>query len=155
MIESLKSWFVFQLTHSRGVRHWMPLHGHWAATFQLTHSRGVRPLLRMLPRQVQDFNSRTHVECDRGMNSIRNISKISTHALTWSATLGIIFGCTKLNISTHALTWSATMLMAFMFRVKIFQLTHSRGVRPPQSSFIISQNDFNSRTHVECDTVGA
>ena len=55
-----------------------------------------------------DFNSRTHVECDcTGIVRLRQ-HKISTHALTWSATFvyeknGIVFA-----ISTHALTWSAT-----------------------------------------------
>ena len=57
-------------------------------TFQLTHSRGVRQQQMLLHR------------CTGG---------ISTHALTWSATLtnNTYFG---LNIiSTHALTWSATV----------------------------------------------
>ena len=54
---------------------------------------------------------------------------ISTHALTWSATV-----CAKSKdlpriISTHALTWSATCVKSKNTRLRLFQLTHSRGVR--------------------------
>ena len=57
---------------------------------------------------VQYFNSRTHVECDIGCEAEWHNQTISTHALTWSATLS--GGTTDANqkISTHALTWSAT-----------------------------------------------
>ena len=39
---------------------------------------------------IEDFNSRTHVECDDASNctNYRNY-RISTHALTWSATNGL------------------------------------------------------------------
>ena len=56
-----------------------------------------------------NFNSRAHVERDAIPYEVQeNKSKISTHALTWSAT---VFNCEALShflISTHALTWSAT-----------------------------------------------
>ena len=58
------------------------------------------------------------------------MSEISTHALTWSATLSMVSASSGLKISTHALTWSATC---------DFLLFH------------ISQQDFNSRAHVERD----
>ena len=35
-------------------------------TFQLTHSRGVRPGLIDVCPGCKNFNSRTHVECDLG-----------------------------------------------------------------------------------------
>ena len=62
---------------------------------------------------------------------------ISTHALTWSATV-----CAKSKdlpriISTHALTWSATCVKSKNTRLRLFQLTHSRGVRPLAICFIL------------------
>ncbi len=61
-------------------------------------------------RASADFNSRAHVERDPPVTARQKCpSKISTHALTWSATdfaaKGALFG----KISTHALTWSATL----------------------------------------------
>ena len=70
---------------------------------------------------------------------------ISTHALTWSATLSLFLFIRFLAISTHALTWSATLLSYALTPTNEFQLTHSRGVRR------FSLSNFNSRTHVECD----
>ena len=55
---------------------------------------------------------------------------ISTHALTWSATLPFASFCAIMGISTHALTWSATIAQSLAQRPAVFQLTHSRGVRP-------------------------
>ena len=56
---------------------------------------------------------------------------ISTHALTWSATYPLNVSHNSPAISTHALTWSATCPSA-----------------PHQAA---QANNFNSRTHVECD----
>ena len=100
--------------------------------------------------------------------------RISTHALTWSATQSAdrLSGWRK--ISTHALTWSATWQIAATVCTMQFQLTHSRGVRRcvillNRLSNLISthaltwsatcvstaqrmnRRHFNSRTHVECD----
>ena len=58
--------------------------------FQLTRSRGARQVLQ---------------------GKYKNEAKISTHALTWSATLRENRSlCAELDISTHALTWSATFI---------------------------------------------
>ena len=57
-------------------------------------------------------------------------SRISTHALTWSATASVESSVASVSISTHALTWSATYL-------GLDGKLHCA--------------DFNSRTHVECD----
>ena len=165
---------AFQLTHSRGVRpHTVQqntitadISTHaltWSATrnasplgrrnlFQLTHSRGVRPNIAEPGDTPRDFNSRTHVECDIIPLSKRFRGNISTHALTWSATVGAHAGnrCGAFQlthsrgvrrhkyqridqdtgISTHALTWSATR--------------SARGLAEKNGY-------FNSRTHVECD----
>ena len=125
----------------------------------------------------QDFNSRTHVECDPCPFCGNQKIEISTHALTWSAT-----GIGRISpywgwISTHALTWSATRNTGSAAANILFQLTHSRGVRHVKNSrrtrnskfqlthsrgvrhirAFISDNQFrhfNSRTHVECDFSG-
>ena len=57
---------------------------------------------------------------------------ISTHALTWSATYGTLSEVSDVEISTHALTWSATI---------------------PAFGQTLTEFDFNSRTHVECDKI--
>ena len=54
---------------------------------------------------------------------------ISTHALTWSATVTEEEIIAAFIISTHALTWSATQEQNMIKLVNPFQLTHSRGVR--------------------------
>ena len=76
--------------------------------FQLTHSRGVR--LRETGHQsgCRNFNSRTHVECDVLQDWVEVRYDISTHALTWSATVRRQWNSISYGISTHALTWSAT-----------------------------------------------
>ena len=54
--------------------------------FQLTHSRGVRPSSGAIYAFSVNFNSRTHVECDKAWKLKSGRRIISTHALTWSAT---------------------------------------------------------------------
>ena len=80
-----------------------------SAGFQLTRSRGARQQGADVESHTIDFNSRAHVERDFpilvGGTSRR---RISTHALTWSATLAVRHFCAQRVISTHALTWSAT-----------------------------------------------
>ena len=84
-----------------------------------------------LGEETYDFNSRTHVECDYEEFVDKFKPKISTHALTWSATSLVPSNvpdtrdfnshthveCDRFSaksavfdgkISTHALTWSAT-----------------------------------------------
>ncbi len=123
-----------------------------------------------------DFNSRTHVECDANSEDQSATSFISTHALTWSATDGVVECDDYVKISTHALTWSATARRIHGAANREFQLTHSRGVRQFRHVLrtsphtfqlthsrgvrraylypdLISIVDFNSRTHVECDIV--
>ena len=114
----------------------------WSATIQKTLAVGL----------ASDFNSRTHVECDRLILNVNHVAKISTHALTWSATVPMGTDVFSVQISTHALTWSATALQMQLTRYGTFQLTHSRGVRLDLLSYIpAAGKNFNSRTHVECD----
>ena len=81
------SWKPFQLTHSREVRLHLLLLYYITNVFQLTHSRGVRPDSPFSVRIEFHFNSRTHVECDLALLILHTVFVISTHALTWSATI--------------------------------------------------------------------
>ena len=98
------------------------------------------------------FNSRTHVECDRYASWVQNVVRISTHALTWSATLYHILFEQGSAISTHALTWSATAdeYLIDLNRVHFNSRTHVEcdAEQSDQHRFLFH---FNSRTHVECD----
>ena len=85
-----------------------------------------------------------------GKNGIA-VAGISTHALTWSATDSTKFMPKSVKISTHALTWSATDGKGNDIGREKFQLTHSRGVRLTAAFFRVVDIHFNSRTHVECD----
>ena len=99
--------------------------------FQLTHSRGVRPCFHMLLHQQMNFNSRTHVECDafpfRTTFSLSNFNSRTHVECDYDC---IDCHVEYYNISTHALTWSATIAQSLAQRPAVFQLTHSRGVRP-------------------------
>ena len=120
---------TFQLTHSRGVRLRInsrnPTSG--ISTHALTWSATESSAIRW--RNRTDFNSRTHVECDKDASEMWDHNRISTHALTWSATTRVTFLCLLIQ----------------------FQLTHSRGVRLDFAHTHVWQIHFNSRTHVECD----
>ena len=87
---ALLNLFGFQLTHSRGVRRRVPFPGVRNVGFQLTHSRGVRLHVGKNELNQENFNSRTHVECDGDVQFLETGCEISTHALTWSATLNIV-----------------------------------------------------------------
>ena len=123
---------------------------------------------------VGNFNSRAHVERDldvfpksqqtdristhaltwsatrKALWIVKRI-QISTHALTWSATFAQRPAPLALPISTHALTWSATILQQRQRRYDEFQLTRSRGARPSSTFSFSSSPNFNSRAHVERD----
>ena len=98
----------FQLTHSRGVRHHsieQTLQGEYfnSRTHVECDATETRDMMIAI-----DFNSRTHVECDLLLTPANRLVVISTHALTWSATIKIREPGGRPTISTHALTWSAT-----------------------------------------------
>ena len=77
------------------------------------------------------FNSRAHVERDTYYSAPPRDRMISTHALTWSATLR----------STRHLSQTS------------FQLTRSRGARPHGRRGDRVESYFNSRAHVERDFI--
>ena len=103
-----------------------------AVKFQSTHSRGVRQgTYIVVEYNDENFNPRTHGECDEEQEQAAAFFGISIHALTGSATIFSAFFCALITI---------------------FQSTHSRGVRldegGKQKSITIN---FNPRTHGECD----
>ena len=119
------------------------------------------------------FNPRTHEECDLKCSNKVVQSEVSIHALTRSATSFIFIIHTYLrNVSIHALTRSATIIASisssnpYLVSIhaltrsattystanhRLFQSTHSRGVRHVFSGCIPFDISFNPRTHEECD----
>ena len=60
-----------------------------------------------------------------------------------------------MTVSIHALTRSATPpVVRFLSVVRVFQSTHSRGVRQEFNSGEMYGKSFNPRTHEECDSSG-
>ena len=100
-------------------------------SFQLTHSRGVRRLLIICVKRWTD---------------------ISTHALTWSATIHIFkyhVGIGNFNSRTHV-ECDYVSTMARASNVNFNSRTHVEC----DGTLKICQRtggNFNSRTHVECD----
>ena len=121
-----------------------------------------------------DFNLHTHVECNSPLLPDSKTIVISTHALTWSATISSALSPSDCNfnsrthvecdpmdtgiikspppISTHALTWSATISEG---TGKIFCYISTHALTWSATDAIRKGGtrlcDFNSRTHVECD----
>ena len=121
--------------------------------FQLTHSRGVRHLDLMKRLVKADFNSRTHVECDQPYAAAPQLGDLFqlTHSRGVRHEEFMALPTEKdFNSRTHV---ECDRVNRFCIRIQHeFQLTHSRGVRPSTSRPIaINFRDFNSRTHVECD----
>ena len=83
---------------------------NWISRFQLTHSRGVR--LGAMAIDILALGISTHAltwsATIPGYSPARFLY-ISTHALTWSATEENLITLLIIKISTHALTWSATI----------------------------------------------
>ncbi len=125
--------------------------------FQLTRSRGARRGWYCLCPAAVYFNSRAHVERDLRIDCAAGETCISTHALTWSATISYTLELLENSISTHALTWSATSALSNTATVRtVFQLTRSRGARLwIGAELFSSQFYFNSRAHVERDRLSS
>ena len=79
-----------------------------------------------------NFNPRTHEECDFIKSDLPELQSISIHALTRSATIKRVRIAHPRCISIHALTRSAT--------------AQSRWC-------VVGVFDFNPRTHEECDAL--
>ncbi len=122
--------------------------------FQLTHSRGVR--LGAMAIDILALGISTHAltwsATIPGYSPARFLY-ISTHALTWSATEENLITLLIIKISTHALTWSATISSTVII-IPHFISTHAltwsatRGLTKRE----LCEKNFNSRTHVECDS---
>ena len=77
--------------------------------FLPTPSRGGRRYgLVRFRRSATNFYPRPHVEGDADTESKLRSLQISTHALTWRATIEAMSKAGIKGISTHALTWRAT-----------------------------------------------
>ena len=57
----------------------------------------------------------------------------------------------NIQVSIHALTRSATSVFICAMQSRMFQSTHSRGVRLTGTNTATEQASFNPRTHEECD----
>ena len=120
--------------------------------FQLTHSRGVRRQKWGCCYEVNDFNSRTHVECDVEIQAQQpRTFYFNSRTHVECDIFGMIW---KRGQNAFQLTHSrGVRLVEARPNVpgQIFQLTHSRGVRRRFANKQTGERDFNSRTHVECD----
>ena len=142
---------MFQSTHSRGVRlfqHPKPFSQAQVSIHALTRSATVS--INTISANV-GFNPRTHEECDELLLSIAVILSVSIHALTRSATSKSKFDYDAMCVSIHALTRSATHDSSNFVPFRLFQSTHSRGVRPHTLVEVGLTCCFNPRTHEECD----
>ena len=86
--------------------------GHVKTTrkFQLTRSRGARRNSHTRGGALRYFNSRAHVERDSLSNiSSQRHSYFNSRAHVERDTTGKDINFMIIQISTHALTWSATM----------------------------------------------
>ena len=120
----------FQLTHSRGVRQPLPVVPTTENNFNSRTHVECDPTVLLAPSRSNHFNSRTHVECDLNATSVNLDDIISTHALTWSATAAaelVTDGFENFNSRTHVECDPVGLL------------------------YVLAEADFNSRTHVECD----
>ena len=106
----------------------------------------------MARNESYDFNSRTHVECDAQTRCAKYW--VLQFQLTHSR--GVRPKCPGRrganDISTHALTWSATMMDSdgTTRRTHFNSRTHVECDLSITGRFFYVKN-FNSRTHVECD----
>ncbi len=99
------------------------------------------------------FNSRTHVECDRRFANKQTGERdfnSRTHVECDCECIQFQFWNNSFQLTHSRGVRPSSPLMAPCSRS--FQLTHSRGVRPTQATADkYSDAYFNSRTHVECD----
>ena len=100
-----------------------------------------------------NFNSRTHVECDKrrcGAMCRQDHFNSRTHVECDCECIQFQFWNNSFQLTHSRGVRPSSPLMAPCSRS--FQLTHSRGVRPTQATADkYSDAYFNSRTHVECD----
>ena len=120
--------------------------------FQLTHSRGVRQVYYANLPPEKNFNSRTHVECDRRFANKQTGERDFNSRTHVECDMFNLECQPHGKISTHALTWSATLFPAVpkVARSYFNSRTHVECDILALGAEAY-ENDFNSRTHVECD----
>ena len=123
--------FVFQSTHPRGVRRFVPRFSGYKFKFQSTHPRGVRLVEHVFvypnhkfqsthPRGVRQltefkgtpaasFNPRTHEGCDVQLFKRFRLDFVSIHAPTRGATSLCNLSSWSKKVSIHAPTRGATI----------------------------------------------
>ena len=142
----------FQLTHSRGVRLNRILFADWIARFQLTHSRGVRLFHTACYSTCVYFNSRTHVECDLFVPIVQfDMQYFNSRTHVECDDFYFHRFHKPYHISTHALTWSATLIHSQHLLLAYFNSRTHVECDIVLSCSRLSECNFNSRTHVECD----
>ena len=129
--QTINTWELrFQSTHSHGVRRSIASGVIGGLMFQSTHSHGVRHIEGSIYRNTSRVSihaltwSATLIQ-----RYIKNYLVVSIHALTWSATLPCYVRECIPGVSIHALTWSATDNVHLTIYSQKFQSTHSHGVR--------------------------
>ena len=80
----------------------------------LRHFNSHAHVERDMPAHVllverRNFNSHAHVERDDVCFFYVVLYAISTHTLTWSVTIIVVWKRAAMHISTHTLTWSVTI----------------------------------------------
>ena len=122
--------------------------------FQSTHSRGVRLCFVFQVSERLDFNPRTHEECDP-----EKFSSSRFGVLVFQSTHSRGVRHPDVSVKTFAFQFQSTHSrgVRHVFQVLpvvhvLFQSTHSRGVRLALHYLCVSNlYHFNPRTHEECD----
>ena len=121
-------------------------------SFQSTHSRGVRlcPACITIAVTVVSIHALTR-SATKSFRFPCEHWTVSIHALTRSATQSVVCSPKRAGVSIHALTRSATSIRRATCSTRLFQSTHSRGVRQRGRGKEPAHAGFNPRTHEECD----
>ena len=132
------------------------VNSYFGLMFQSTHSRGVRRNLLLSPAlRCQGFNPRTHEECDLIYLPYPIVLLCFNPRTHEECDYILRFILLVIQVSIHALTRSATQYRLRLSGFRLFQSTHSRGVR--QAWYLKNASrvaSFNPRTHEECDKKG-
>ena len=122
--------FMFQSTHSRGVRHNIACMAAIDACFNpRTHEECDVRCTSFFARYAS-FNPRTHEECDIHATILSPKARVSIHALTRSATMDMdsqVSRYQSFNPRTHE--ECDVYISVHGHPESLFQSTHSRGVR--------------------------
>ena len=123
--------------------------------------------------QVENFNPRTRMGCDRDRREELPRAKISIHAPAWGATVNIPANPNALKFQSthpHGVRHSSSALSSYIFKFQSthphgvrqhilqngrcqlqFQSTHPHGVRRSSALIYFLIMNFNPRTRMGCD----